>query len=457
MEQFLHSNYSRGVVNIVGIFLITIFAGEFNLLGFLYPYYLSYFRKFDNDLNMSDLIWIPIIWISAAAIASPINIRFAAHIGNRNILFFYVFLSSITHFMCQYINNFLLFSIIYAIVGGVCQSCMLIIPMIHVWRFFPADKKSIVNGIMFTCFAASPFITSFIVFYTINPNNLRQHSEFLRDGAAILVFGKEVSDNVPKYFRLYSILTLIFGSIGAFINTEPIMMEDDSEQIKNDAFQEEIHEVETLSLTLLVQKYLKDFIEIIHDKIYLMFSLLFFLNAGFNVIVSFSFKSIGLEYLKDDAYVTMVGGFGAVANCCFRLSGGYLFEKYGFKRFVLFLVILQLITSWFFMDASHYKSLYALMILMYEFSYSCHSVLPIALYYFYKEKTAHYYAYVYFVMRIGVLVFLLTYSFFLHHFSLAALFKMIFILTVIAFYPYSFLCEKYSDLDYKNDNILLNK
>ena len=114
MEKILNTNHSRGITNIIGIFLITIFTGEYNLLGFLYPYYLAYFRRFNNELLMSDLTWIPIVWIIFTAVGSPLCVKISNKFGYRQTFLLYVVFNSVIHFSCQYISSFKLFVLLYA-------------------------------------------------------------------------------------------------------------------------------------------------------------------------------------------------------------------------------------------------------------------------------------------------------------------------------------------------------
>jgi hypothetical protein len=68
------SNFSRGVLAVIGNLLIDLAIGELNLLGFLYPYFIAYFRLTDPTITLKDMSIIPMLWMTTQIISMPLGI-----------------------------------------------------------------------------------------------------------------------------------------------------------------------------------------------------------------------------------------------------------------------------------------------------------------------------------------------------------------------------------------------
>ena len=66
-------------------------------------------------------------------------------------------------------------------------------------------------------------------------------------------------------------------------------------------------------------------------------------------MMNFSFKTIGLAGLKNDAYVTFVGSCGAATNAVIRLVSAMAYEKFGYMRVGMAILALEIVTAIFYL------------------------------------------------------------------------------------------------------------
>lgn len=66
-------------------------------------------------------------------------------------------------------------------------------------------------------------------------------------------------------------------------------------------------------------------------------------------MMNFSFKTIGLAGLKNDAYVTFVGSCGAATNAIVRLVSALAYQKFGYMKIGLAILALEIITAIFYL------------------------------------------------------------------------------------------------------------
>lgn len=468
----INKNRLNGVYSLIGIVLMSVFASEFNLLGFIYPYLLSYFRSYGHDITLGDFTGLPICWVLSVCVSGPIVIKIQERIGFKNLFGFFMFISVILNYSCSFITNYKIFIIYYGLTGGFLQSGFMVLPSIHIWRFFDSSYKEIINGIIYCCFAISPLITSLIVFITINPNNIRMNKiETTLSGKEILIFDYSIGRNIPYFFKVFSIFSMSAGIIGYCLTKEPIEIKDkliiskysnnNSNKDTNDAYNKtsfNLNNNNNIRLILLgdlgdienksFNKYINNNTDTQNFKIITIFnvfnnytfrhlSLFSFCIAFFPILINFSFKSIGLINLNDDKFVTLCGTFGAVVNGFFRLIDGLLYKKYGFKNFFMCLIIIQSSFSFMFYDIlSKYKLGFFISVCIYELCFSWISVAPLMCRdLFGINNAATYYSYCYISITFSMIIALNLYNIFEYYFKVSYLLYLTGFISLLSIYP----------------------
>ena len=446
-------NEKRGIKNLIGVILMGIFASEYNLLGFLFPYFISYFRVQGQIITIGDMIFLPIIWIVTVAPSTPISIMIKNKLGYKYTLLFYLYFFILINLLCQLITNYKIFCVVYGISGGILQGAYMSFPTVSTWRFFPESKKAIINGIIFSCFAFSPFITSYIVYYSINPNNESQSIvEILPNGKEVHYFSVEVSNNLSSFFRNFSFFAFIFGSLGALLCSDPI----DHQEPKGDDIKITTTSLEpsNTNVSILQSKF-----DLFVNEIKRIFQfegiswlfLMVFLNTFYPCIINFIFKSVGLNSLKDDKFVTFCGSFGALINGTFRIFAGVILNKIGFKYFYTLLVIMQFSFSLLFVPMSYTKVTFLLVVTAYEVCYSFTSVLPIVFNKMYKHESAYLFGISYFFISIGVITSLNLYYIFEKHYTIHSLLIIVALISISAYLPMKKILLHYNEAEKENN------
>lgn len=75
------TNFSKGILAMLGCFLLSCSIGEFDLLSSLYVYIASYLRNYDNEITHSSIAIIPTIWLSTQIVSNPLAIVLYSKFG----------------------------------------------------------------------------------------------------------------------------------------------------------------------------------------------------------------------------------------------------------------------------------------------------------------------------------------------------------------------------------------
>ena len=447
------TNFKRGVLAVAGSILVDISVGEINLLGFLYPYFVAYFRIYDKSITIEDMRLIPICWLLAQIYSCPLGVYVYSKIGFRYTYLLFITTFCLIQWVSSYITNFKLFAIIYGFSGGTSQGALLILPIYCCWRYFAAKHKAKVSGMVLSAYALSPLFTSFLALYAINPDNLRQ-TDIADNGKKY--FPEEVAHRVPDFLRLFGIVCAVVGYTGTFMMLEPLTFED--EIMESNAFEmaildsgaeggkspaspqemresivvkrkeqlsEQIQNISPVSLTEAKNLFKVDEFKYIY--------LIMVLGFMFPHMMNFSFKSIGLDYLQDDNYVTVVGSIGAVVNALSRLFVGMAYQSYGYLRIGLAILTIEVIIALLYVPLAGNKLTYFINTVLFEITYGGQlGMYPLLSDMMFKKKGAICYAYLYSSFTISLIVVLNLYSYLKQWISLYAPFFVVAIISMAA-------------------------
>jgi MFS family permease len=221
---FLDTNTKRGYLAIVGCLLVDISVGEYNLLGFLYPYFGSYFHYQDSKITMDDTPLVGATWLAAQAFAGVLGVFINNYLSFRWTFLLFVLLFCVGQFAASFVTNFYLFLLVYAVPGGIAQGALVILPLYCAWRYFPDKHKGKISGIILSAYALAPILTSFIAQRIINPNDV---DVVTVDGKKY--FPQDVANQVPKFIRTFCIICLGLGLLGVCLIVEPLSEEEKTE------------------------------------------------------------------------------------------------------------------------------------------------------------------------------------------------------------------------------------
>ena len=95
------------------------------------------------------------------------------------------------------------------------------VPVYITYRFFSKKSRGIIAGVIIGGFGFGAFISSQIIFYLINPNNVKPHSE-----SGEKYFGKDIADKVPSTLRYLALYYFCLSTIGSLLMFDPPSEED---------------------------------------------------------------------------------------------------------------------------------------------------------------------------------------------------------------------------------------
>ena len=426
----LDTNFQRGVLAVFGSILVQVSVGENNLLGFLYPYFVAYFRIHNPGLQMEQMRFLPMYWVLAFVWGCPLGVYCFTILGVRKTYLLFITSFGLVQWFGSYITNFYVFSFLYGLTGGTCQGALLVLPLYVCWRYFTPEYKSRVSGLVLSAYAISPLFTSILALWAINPNNEKQT---LKGEDGRNYFGDAVALRVPYFLRLFGVICALIGYIGCFCVWEPLYVESDgtgpsayemallgqdnkgagasTEEVKKKIEAEKKKQLEDQIQNVSKVNFseLRTIFGIVEFRLLFLIMTLCYL---FPNLMNFCFKSIGLQYLQNDAYVTLVGSLAAIVNAVSRLAVGILYDKFGFLRVELVIIGLEIVTSLGFIIFAHYYSTYMLGVCAFEVTYGGQlGMYPLVCDRIFGKKGAMYYAYLFSAFTIALLVSLNAYSF----------------------------------------------
>lgn len=422
----LDTNFQRGILAVIGCVLVQISVGELNLLGFLYPYFIAYFRIYNPGLKEEQMQMLPIYWLVAEVFSCPFGVFVFSKVGFKFTFLIFISYFCAIQWLSSYITNWYFFSILYGLSGGISQGALMVLPIYCCWRYFPISHKSRVSGIVISSYAVSPFFTSVIALWTINPNNERQT---LVGGDGRHYFQESVAMNVPYFLRVFAVVCLAIGFLGILFIFDPLMKEEqkDAYQIamtdkseRQNALKDQNTQENRAEAAENLNEQIQNITYISFNDIKTYFAQEKFLTVYITMILcilvplmlNFCFKSLALEYLKNDAFVTMIGSVGALVNAASRIIVGLLFEKFGYYKVACFIVLIELTTTLGFIWYVRNKVSYVFAVCGFEASYgSLLGIYPLLSDRLFKKKGAIFYSYLISNMAIGSILSLNIYTF----------------------------------------------
>lgn len=427
-----NTNFKRGILAVCGNLLVDFAVGEYNLLGFLYPYFVTYFRLYDPSITMKSMATIPQLWLFAQMFSAPIGIYIYMRLGFKLTYCLFITWFAGAQIICSFIPNFTVFKVIYGLSGGFCQGALMILPLYCCWRYFDPKHKATVSGIILSAYAIAPIFTSVLALKICNPGNLQQETVVDSMDQDIKVFPDEVGQNVPQFLRYFGVFCWVMGMTGVSLIQEPI---DDLTYRRNSADheeQEEAKESKFLDENQLVDKlpsqavatkkvYIKtqslsEGIQNFKDPNFLkVIMTMFFLNL-FPHLMNFGFKTIGLLYLNDDSYVTSVGSMASVINAISRLGFGMQFFKTNFRIFILTIAFLTVFDCICFVPFSQFKATFFIVVAVFCMVYGGQlGSYPLVSDALFKEKGAVAYAFLLWGFNVSNIVVLFIYGALIDH------------------------------------------
>ena len=310
-------------------------------LGTLYCWgnFISYIppelRFFDGQIKdgSPDALFVVPLTMVAQSLSMPFGPRLVSKIGAAKAQLFGVLLAaSGVYFSSYFVKDLAKFMFFYSFIFGGGMGLAYTAAMSAGWKWMPSAKGLVSGGIL-AGFGSGGFIFSMIGSKIANPDKANKDASGL--------FPSSVYENFPTMLKKLSMCYAALSIIGSSFVSEPA------------ATPVQKGKKPTTATGATVKEALTSW------QYWLMWSMVVLsATAGLNtasVYKTFA-SSSGSSSLKDDAFLALCGGIGALFNGSGRLGWGLLSDVIGFKNSYTILTIFQTISMLTYEASANSKS-----------------------------------------------------------------------------------------------------
>jgi len=308
-----------GAASVVGGVLVHLCLGTIYCFGNFMSYMpkdMLYFKGAAAEGNPHALLVLPVTMLFQC-MGLPIGALLQKHLPPRVVALIGSWVMVTGVYLSSYATDLNTFMVFYSMIFGLGIGSAYTAAWVEGWKWFPR-RRGLVSGAVLTGFGAGGFFFNRIGTKLANPNNLNAI-----DGT----FPMEVYSNWGYMLRSLAVIYGTMTAIGAFLIRPPpkSYVTLNSQGLKSAG---------TRSLTVPQAIRTKQF--------WLIWACIFTsVCGGLNVSANYKYLGAAAENLNDDAYLSLVGGLGALANGAGRLFWGTMADSYGFKAPVLSMTAMQ--------------------------------------------------------------------------------------------------------------------
>jgi len=311
----------RGILALLGGFLIQLSLGSFYSFGNMMTYLTSYMRQNGSpDLTYADFIIVQSVWGMTQGIIMPLSGFIIRFTGPRPAMFFGCTIFSVgtalTFFTLNYSLPWVAFT--YGFISALGQGIALIPTMTIGMRWFP-NHKGMAMGVVVGGFGGGAFIFNQIQTALLNPENLAPEGEYFTN--------KKLLARVPNLMLILAGIYIAIQLVACFMVTEPKI---DSELVPQSDEMEDDRNKEILMDQTDGENYVTPREAFKRKELYMLW-LTRFSVVMITQSVSGFYKAFGQSFIADDHFLSFIGAVSSIFNCSGRLFYGVLMDKTNYK------------------------------------------------------------------------------------------------------------------------------
>lgn len=155
------------------------------------------------------------------------------------------------------------------------------------------------------------------------------------------------------------------------------------------------------------------------QPLFYVYVLFIALSASFGMFVAFNYKEYGLNNIKDDQFLTLVGSMGGIANGLSRIFWGTLLDCVPFKWLMTIVNFFLLGAALSIQFVADQKAVFMIYVIVIYFLYGGQfSLMPAKTYQIYGQKNgARIYSYVFFGFSLGSTIQFVLHYFLVNHYG----------------------------------------
>ncbi|OMJ81178.1 hypothetical protein SteCoe_18402 [Stentor coeruleus] len=298
-----------GAILINTVFYIQI-AGLINGWGSISPYIASYYHHLDSSIYTADFVIVNSYSYTFEAGLTVITAYLIKFFQPFWIIVMGTLISLTGFFLSSYITNPYLFCWVIGFSFG-AMSAFIFFPSVWiVWNQNPKNK-AFSSGMSLSGYSLGPVILGMLFTFIANPYDYQAETIERNGKEDEKIFGKFVADRVPMTIRWCTFTFLIIFLVSAMLLKRK-WRTDNSEK--------------NISQTTMT------YIEMLKNlKFWNLFFISVFGLSSFGYVINI-YKIIGLNTVKDDHFISIVGALGSFFQCFGRIFFGIILDKYPWKR-----------------------------------------------------------------------------------------------------------------------------
>jgi MFS family permease len=156
---------------------------------------------------------------------------YALKFGERTSIFIFTFLDCLATFLTPFCKNMWVYIGVSGVLQGLSGGTSYFIPVMIGWSYFP-KMKGLVTSLIMIGYSASPYILGGIISRVVNPDNIAPDEVIPNGKGTLLLYGPEVTKNVPKMWYVISAVNFAVLLFGMFFLRRPNIEKKRLEQVK---------------------------------------------------------------------------------------------------------------------------------------------------------------------------------------------------------------------------------
>ncbi|XP_063607130.1 oxalate:formate antiporter-like [Penaeus indicus] len=330
---------SKGIAAVIGGILIHLTLGNLYSFGNMMTYMASYMHvRVDSSIDYGNFIWVNSITTAAQGCFMVFGGLLEKKIGPKITCFVGCSLLSAGIMLTHYTIEVSLFAVTmtYGLLSGLGISLSYVTPLACGMKWYP-DRKGFINGMIVAGFGLGALgSTNFQTMY-LNPDNLPPEKDgYFKD--------PDLLNRVPGVFIALGVIFLVMQYLGCLLLSKPrsdhhCWQQQEGESLLVPSEIENIEESVPVSTAFVTDNDLQP-MEIIRNKTFYLFWLIYFFNTIAIGYINAMYKSFGLTFISDDHFLAVIGSLAAIFNAVGRVCWGKLMDKTSFRIAMRLLALL---------------------------------------------------------------------------------------------------------------------
>lgn len=342
----------KSILTVIGGILFTLALGSVYVWAFINPYFVSYLKNHSSpNIQIVDGYFLMPLTTFISNIVSFLGPSLEDKYGIKTCLLIASSLIITSHLILLF-STYLPLIYLSMIIFGVAISCSYLSILKNCWSFFP-EHKGKVGGIILLGYGLSGFCFTFLSDYIINPQMLKINSE-------TGFFDKSIAENVHTFIFVFTIILSIMAVLGYLFTFDYKQISKSAKEhlsnvtssMKENLNEKISHEIHG-GLTLIEILKCKQSWEIVGMSFFTLYFCYMATNTN---------RAFGQMNMLDEGILSAASKMSSLLNGGSRLMWGFLFDKFGFKKPFMVLVIVEIVVSGMFYFVGTNTVLYFLMV-----------------------------------------------------------------------------------------------